>query len=65
MANIQRLASSARQKMVSGQSNYWPDAVDKAIKGTGVFNKNDITRLKRLVLFELSRYRKRPNRRSR
>jgi hypothetical protein len=56
VANIQELAASARQKKHSGQATTWPDAARKAVIGKGITAPNDVKRLTRQVLVELSRY---------
>jgi hypothetical protein len=53
MADIMALARSARLKLIGGAAIYPIDAVEKAIKGIGIFDKNDLKRLKPKVLSAL------------
>lgn len=53
-ANIASLAdATVRLKARSSKSVGWPLAAIKAIEGTGIRNKSDVTRLKKAVLSEL------------
>lgn len=49
MADIQKLAQSARGKLARGDALNEPDAISKAIRGAGITNRADHQRLMREV----------------
>ena len=55
MADITKLADSAEAKIRNGEARTRPDAARKAVRGTGIFHKPDVTRLSLAVCRELGR----------